>query len=496
MGSTIVATLGLRDTSGRTARERLVDNLADRSLLLVLDNFEQVLDGATLVGEVLAAAPAVKVVATSRAPLRLAAEQTYAVAPLPIPGSMEEDDPVTLALVPSIQLFVERARRVRSTFELTTANAEPVADICRRLDGLPLGIELAAARVGLLGPSGIRDRLAARIDLPGAALRDTPTRQRTLQATVAWSHDLLDAPSRALFARMAVFVGGCRPQELEAVCGPADELGGDPLELVSSLIDQSLVMASDRDGGQRFEMLETIRQVAVEQAARRSDPSSALPRHAHAYLAMAEAEASEIGTSGQAPALARLAAERENLRAAIRTSIDRGDHDVALRFAAALSRFWWLWGQMDEGRSTIDSILRMPGADTPSLSRMRALEAAGLLPYYTGDSEGATEMYRAQLDVARQLDDRQGEADAMFNLMFTGGRPGTSRLTALRGSTRSTRSIKRWAMSGHWRGPCSVGPASCGPTVDTPNLAASSRRPWCAFGKWTTSITWSWRRAP
>ncbi len=419
VASTIVATLGLRDPSPRTARERLEDNLADRALLLVLDNFEQVRDAASLVGEMLAAAPSVKVVATSRSPLRLAAEQTYAVAPLPVPGSVGDDDLATVGAVPSIRLFIERARRVQSSFELTAANAEPVADICRRLDGLPLGIELAAARVGLLGPSGVRDRLASRIDLPGAALRDTPTRQRTLQATVAWSHDLLDEPSRALFARMGVFVGGCRPEELEAVCGPADELGGDPLELVSNLIDQSLVMGMDRGAGHRFEMLETIRQSALEQAALRSDQSTVRGRHALAYLAMAEAEAAELGTSRQAGAVARLAAERDNLRAAVSTSIGRGDHEVGLRFAAALARFWWLWGQMDEGRSAIDAIMAIPGAETPSLARVRALEAAGLLPYYSGDNERAIAMYRAQLDLARQVGDRQGQADAMFNLLFT-----------------------------------------------------------------------------
>jgi hypothetical protein len=165
-------------------------------------------------------------------------------------------------------------------------------------------------------------------------------------------------------------------------------------------------------------MLETIRHVALEQAAQQSDRSTVLTRHAHAYLAMAEAGASQLGTSGQAAAVARLAAERDNIRAAVHASIERGDHEVGLRFAGAMARFWWLWGQMDEGRATIGAILAMPGADAPSLTRMRALEAAGLLPYYGGDNERAMAMYGAQLDLARELGDRRGEADAMFNLLF------------------------------------------------------------------------------
>jgi tetratricopeptide (TPR) repeat protein len=168
-------------------------------------------------------------------------------------------------------------------------------------------------------------------------------------------------------------------------------------------------------------MLETIRQFALGQAAQRSDRSTVLQRHVDAYLAMAEAAASELGTSGQATAVARLAADRDNVRAAVRASIERGDHEAGLRFAAAMARFWWLWGQMEEGRSTLETILSMPSADVPSLSRMRALEAAGLLPYYGGDNERAIAMYRGQLDLARQLGDRRGEADALFNLLFTSG---------------------------------------------------------------------------
>ena len=419
VGSSIVAALGLRDITGRSARERLLDNLADRSLLLVLDNFEQVLAGAGIVGEVLGAAPTIKVIATSRAPLRLAAEQVFALGPLAVPEAGGAPIPDEVGRVPSVRLFVDRVRRAQSTFTLSAQNAEPAVDICRRLDGLPLGIELAAARVPLLGVAGVRDRLANRLALPGTANLDIPARQRTLQDTVAWSLDLLDPAAQSLFAQLAVFVGGCRADELEAVCVPDGPAGRDVLDEVSQLVDQSLVSVADDHGATRFDMLETIRETASDRFAAAPDQPAVARRHALAYLALAESVAPALPGRGQAPVLERLAAELGNLRASVRWAIDNGEAAVGLRLATALTRFWSLRGELEEGRSTMAAVLAIPGAETPNQVRMRALESAGTLAYYSGRQDEAARDYQAQLDLARQLDDPLGIADALFNLPFT-----------------------------------------------------------------------------
>ncbi len=419
VGSSIVAALGLRDVTGRSARARLLDNLADRTLLLVLDNFEQVLAGAGIVGEVLAGAPTVKAIATSRAPLRLAAEQVFALGPLPVPGQSDEPRPDEVERVASVRLFLDRVRRAQPSFTLSALNVEPAIDICRRLDGLPLGIELAAARVPLLGVAGVRDRLAKRLALPGNANLDVPARQRTLQDTVAWSLDLLEPAAQSLFASLAVFVGGCRPEELEAVCGPEVQAGRDVLDDMAHLVDQSLVSVTEHEGAMRFEMLETIRGAAADRFAQAPDRAVVVRRHALTYLALAEACAPALPGRARALTLERIAVELGNLRASMRWAIDNGEAEIGLRLATALTRFWSLRGELEEGRSTIASALSIPGADAPSHARMRAIEAAGTLAYYSGRQDEAARDYQAQLDLARQLDDQLGVADALFNLPFT-----------------------------------------------------------------------------
>jgi predicted ATPase/class 3 adenylate cyclase len=420
VGPAIVAGLGLRGLSDAPSRERLVQNLAGRELLLVLDNFEQVADAASLVADLVGAAPRLRVLVTSRAPLRVAAEQAYAVSPLALPEALDEDL-ATLGRVAAIQLFVDRARRVRAGFGLDPDNAAVVADICRRLDGIPLGIELAAARVALLGVSGVRDRLARRLPLPGPARRDAPVRQQTLQDAVAWSHDLLDAPARTLFARMAVFAGGSRTEILEEVCGPGTELGGDVIETVAALVEQSLVRAVEDASGMRYGMLESIKAYADGRFDELSDRESIRRRHALALLALAESSEREFGTRGRGAALSRLGPEADNLRAAHAWAVDVGDADVGLRLAATLGWFWGYRGELDEGRRAIEAALSIPGAEAPTRARIRALEAAGTIAYYTGRMEEAAERYGAELALARSLGDRPAIADALFNLVFTKG---------------------------------------------------------------------------
>jgi predicted ATPase/class 3 adenylate cyclase len=419
VGSAIVTGLKLRDTSARTAREQLLDNLPGREILLILDNFEHVLEAASLVGELLATGPALKVVATSRAPLRLPGEQTFPVQPLPVPAVGDPIEPAALGSVDSVRLFVERARSVLPGFELTDDNAAAVVEICRLLDGLPLGIEIAVARLPLLGPAGIRDRLAQKANLPGSSVRGVPARQRTLRDAIAWSHDLLDEPGKRLFGQFSVFAGGCRLQELEAVCQEVAGPGADVVDSLATLVDQSLVVARQQPAGVRYEMLGTIRDVAAERLADDPDREAVARRHAHAYVALAEANAPRLETREQTRALGDIAADRDNLRAAVRWSIDHAVAEIGLRLAAALARYWWLAGEMDEGRRTVEAVLEAPGADAPTTWRMRGLEGAGLIYYYAGDNDRATAAYQAQLNLARQLEDRQGEADARFNLIFT-----------------------------------------------------------------------------
>jgi len=294
-----------------------------------------------------------------------------------------------------------------------------VVEICARLDGLPLGIELAAARIPLLGAAGIRDRLVHRVGLPSSPVRDTPARQRTLREAIAWSHDLLDAPGRALFARLSVFTGGCRLEEAEAVCGPASELGAEVLDCLAALVDQSLVTARTLDDTVRYGMLETIREHAAERLAAHDDSLEIQRRHALAYLALAEANGPALRTRRRGAVASRFSAEGDNLQSAVRWSIDAGEGEIALRLAAALQNYWSLKGQVIEGRSATLAMLDIPGADAPSHWRIRALEAAGALFYFSGDNDRAGALWRAQLDVARALDDRQGTTDALFNIMWT-----------------------------------------------------------------------------
>ena len=419
VGSSIVAALGLRDITGRTARQRLLDNLADRTLLLVLDNFEQVLAGAGIVGEVLAASPTVKAIATSRAPLRLAAEQVFAIGPLPVPSASDAPILDEVARVPAVRLFVDRIRRAQPAFTLSAENVEPAADICRRLDGLPLGIELAAARVPLLGVAGVRDRLAKRLALPGTANVDVPARQRTLQDTVAWSLDLLDPePSRC--SPTSPCSSGAVERTSSRWCStPTATADSDVLDDVSHLVDQSLVSVADDHGSDAVRDARDDPRDGCDRFAVSPDRPAVARRHALAYLALAESLAPALPGRDQAPVLERLAAEIGNLRAAVRWAIDNGEAAVGLRLATALTRFWTLRGELEEGKSTNAAVFAIPGAESQDLVRMRALEAAGTLAYYSGRQDEAARDYQAQLDLARQLDDPLGIADALFNLPFT-----------------------------------------------------------------------------
>ena len=409
---TIASAIGLLEAAGQPAIDRLADYLGERTTLLVLDNFEQVADAATDIGRLLHDAPNLTVLATSRAALRLASEQEYPVPPLAAPDRGQARS--KLASSPAVQLFVERARRVRPGYDLhDEGEATAVGEICRLLDGLPLGIQLAAARVGLLPARSIASRLSEHLPLPGAGARDVPDRQRSVEQAIAWSEELLDPEARRLLASLAVFRGGFRLEEAETVAAGMDVLQG-----LSQLVDQSLVQPTMGPDGARYRLLEPIRDYA---ASRLADDAAFETgrRHALAYLALVEAAAPHMPGGQQLAWLDRLTAEHDNLRAAVAWMMDHEETELALRFGAAAWRFWQLRGHLAEGRSTMARILEMPGADAPNPVRVRALAAAGGLHYWSADVPGADAFYAMQRQVAEAIEDTTGLADAMFNLGHT-----------------------------------------------------------------------------
>ena len=426
VSSAIIAALGVREAAAMAPVELVRHHLRDRTLLLVLDNLEQIASAGTAVLDLLRASPGLTILATSRAPLRVAGEQEYPVAPLPLPASAptgaDASGWLEMQDADAVRLFVDRARRSRPGFSLTAQNAAAVAETCRRLDGLPLGIELAAARVGLLAPSDIAERLARHLPLPGSGARDLPDRQRTIEGAISWSYDLLGPPERRLLARLSVFAGGCDLDAADVVCGPADELGVDVLDGLADLVEQSLVKGSPTEDGTRFTMLETVRAFASGRLA--ADEAIELRRrHGLHFLRLAESAAKEMPGRRQLDWLRLLDTEQGNLRAAIEWAIETNSAEPALRFAASLWRYWQLGGHLAEGLSTVGSLLGVPGLER-SAARLRAVEANGGLRYWSGDERGANEAYREQLTLARALADQLAQADALFNLATTIGQVG------------------------------------------------------------------------
>ena len=382
----IAQALGVVESEGRSAFDALAAHLADSAVLLVLDNFEQVLDAAPDVAALLAASPRVKLVATSRAPLRVKGEQELAISPL--------------ARAPAVELFVSRARALDPRLDPGTGDLERIERICDRLDGLPLAIELAAARSKVLSPAAILERLEHRLDLLSAGPRDAPARQQTLRAAIGWSYDLLEPDVRVLFAQLGVFVGGWTLEAAEAVCGAA------ALDGLATLMDQSLVTAAE----ERFGMLETVREYAQE---RLGDDVDVRRRHARAYAELA-ARADEGMRSRDVGAwLDRLHADRENLRAAIGFAAADGDAETALALCSSW-RYWTARGNLAEGRAFAE--LALASGDGPSALRLRALNTAGVLAGEQGDFAAARALFAESLELAQRTGAAGAVAGASTNL--------------------------------------------------------------------------------
>jgi predicted ATPase len=419
VASVIAGELGLVETRDRTPTEALTEHLRDRSVLLVLDNFEQILEAAPLVDGLLKAGPKVKVLVTSRRPLRLYGEQHYPVPPLHVPDLADAAAPGELRDSGAVALFVERARSARPGFDPTDDELHAIAGIVTRLDGLPLAIELAAARIKVLSPAALLTRLDHRLAVLSSGADGVPDRQRTLRGAIEWSHDSLPEPERVLFRRLSVFAGGCRIEAVEAVCDPAGEIGGDALDLVSALIDDSLLVRDDTaDGEPRFRLLQTIREFAAEQLVAAGEAVEITRRHAAYVTELAEALEPRLMGADRDASLAQLAAENDNIRAVMRWSSTDGDTAPGLRTAAAIWRFWQQRSQIREGRAWLTPLLAKPDAGADPLVHARAITAAGGLAYWQGDMTDAGRSYQVALAIDRELGDPARIGDDLRNLGF------------------------------------------------------------------------------
>jgi predicted ATPase/class 3 adenylate cyclase len=387
VASTIAGPLGVVESGDKPLEETLKGYLQDKELLLLLDNFEQVLEAAPLVGELLGSCPRLKVLATSRAALRVYGEQEYAVPPLTLPDPKRLTTVEKLSQYEAVGLFIERARAVKADFEVTNDNAPAVAEICVRLDGLPLAIELAAARTRLLSPEAMLPRLGSRLKLLIGGGRDLPARQQTLRGAIEWSHDLLDEEERTLFRRLSVFVGGFALETAEEVCDAGSEPEVDVLDGVESLLGKSLLRQEETEDGRLF-MLETIREYALERLEASGEAGGLRVRHADYYLLLAEEAEPELRGSQQAQWLRRLETEHDNLRAALSWTLGQEPDatEPALRLAGALWWFWFWRGHFSEGRRWLEEALEKDER-LHAPARAKALAAVAWLALYQGDLE-------------------------------------------------------------------------------------------------------------
>jgi predicted ATPase/serine/threonine protein kinase len=414
MASVIVQTLGIREAGIQSPLELLKKNLQDSlraPMLLLLDNFEHLIQAAPTVAELLAVAPNLKILVTSRAALHLYGEHEFPVPPLGLPDSPSPPPLELLSQYPAIALFVQRAVAAKPDFELNAENARAVTEICARLDGLPLAIELAAARVKVLSPSSMRTRLASRLQLLTGGARDLPQRQQTLRATMDWSYDLLSPAEQKLFRRLAVFVGGCDLEGVEAVCDTQGDLDLDLLDGTASMVDKSLLQQIEQAHGEsRFVMLETIREYALEKLKASSEEASTKRAHAAYCLVLAEEEATEKEGAEKAEWLERFTLEHDNFRAALEWLTETGHAEWGLRLGAALFRFWETREYITEGRDRLGKLLKLPGALAPTKARQRAVFSSGVLACEQADYASADPLFREALDIARQLGDKRAIA--------------------------------------------------------------------------------------
>ena len=413
----IAQAVGVREAEGDALVERLAAAFAGRPCLLLLDNFEHLITAAPVVAALLARAERLSVLVTSRAVLRLEGEHVFEVPPLAVPAA-DARSLERLETIPAMQLFVARARAAAGGFTLDEGSAAAVAEACRRLDGLPLALELAAARVRLLPPSALLARLRRRLPLLTAGPRDVAARQRTMRDTIAWSHELLAPDERVLFRRLAVFAGGWTLEAAEAVCDAGGELGIDVLTGLGALVDQSLVRAADDPGLEpRFAMFETIREFALEQLNLHGEADAFRDRHTDFFAVLARAAEPALASGARGPWLRRLAAERPNLREALEWAIARRDAERGLTLAIALMLHAVLHSYLGELRAATETLLALAEATEHPRLLARGQLAVAILSWFLDDYGIARPMAEAALVQARALDEPETVARA---LVFVG----------------------------------------------------------------------------
>ncbi len=428
VASTIAQTLGVREVSVQPMLQSLKDYLRDRELLLLLDNFEQVVASAPLVNELLTSAPRLKVVVTTREVLRLRGEKEFPVPPLQLPDRKRLPRLEMLSQYEAVALFIQRAADVKPDFRVTNENAPAVAEICHRLDGLPLAIELAATRIRLLSPQAILARLDSRLTLLTGGARDLPARQQTLRATIEWSYDLLNEQEKLLFHRLSIFVGGRSLEAIEIVCN-VDRLSPEIFGVVSSLVEKSLLQPYESSASEtRFWMLETIHEYAKERLqANPREAEAVASSHAHFFLQLAEDAEPHLRGPDQIEWFSRLEAEHDNLKAALRWALETENANVGLRLVVALKDFWHRRGYVTEGREWLSAALMLlspaPGSfETANQDvelttiQVKALTGAGVLAFWQGDYTGSRTFYEQSLALSRQLRDKSLDAHALNGL--------------------------------------------------------------------------------
>ena len=414
--SVLVQVLGLSVSGNRRPAEVATEYLRDKQVLLVFDNYEQLLPaGASAVSELLHACPALKVVVSSRAVLRVYGEQEMAVQPLRLPDLHALPPLEALSQYEAVKLFIERAVAVKPDFQATNDNAPAIAGICARVDGLPLALELAAARVKLFAPQALLARLEKSLQVLGAGSRDLPGRQQTLAGAIAWSYDLLDEPQRRLFRRFAVFARGASLEEAESVCGgPEQDL--DVLTGLDELADQSLLRRMPDFEEPRLLMLQVVREYAAERLGESGEAAAIKDRHAAAYQALAEAAAVHLFGPDRKMWLDRLERDHDNFRAAFDWAIANGDAQRAQSLGAAFWRFWQMRGHLREGRARMEAVLAIPSE--PGEGRAHALEAAAGIAYWQADMAASQAWYDENLAIVQTTGDRRKLADALYNSSF------------------------------------------------------------------------------
>ncbi|MFN8472223.1 MAG: tetratricopeptide repeat protein [Anaerolineae bacterium] len=414
--STIAQALGVREQGSRPLLDLLKDYLRDRQLLLLLDNFEQVMGAAKVVRDLLASARKVNVLVTSREVLGLPGEKEFEVPPLTTPDPTHLPPFEQMLEFEAVRLFVERAQDVRPDFSLTPKNAATVAEICYRLDGLPLAIELAAARMRAFSAEYLQKQLQRRLEALTEGPQDVPKRQRTLRSAIAWSYGLLEASEQALFRRLGVFVGGFSLEAAEAVCGGEGKLEVD--EGILSLLEKSLIQRAMSVGDDlRYRMLETIREFAVEQMDEGGETDPVGQCHAHYYLALAELAEQELGLNNQLEWFGRHEVEHDNFRAALSRFKCLDESEPCLRLGSALIYFWTWHGYLADARDWVDKTTQYLDKVSPVV-RARATSAAGTLANRLGEYDRAERLHREALVIYRQIGDRRREANSLSNLAY------------------------------------------------------------------------------